>query len=64
MRKVKLYTRDGGYVATVEIPTTRPGPEGIMWGERTFFLNTSGTHHYVEGLLFYVRPNLSESTPA
>lgn len=38
MNRIELWTRDGGFVAVVEIPTFLPGknPEVIMWGTRVF----------------------------
>lgn len=38
MKKVKLFTADGGFVADVKIPPFLPGkdPDVIMWGQRFF----------------------------
>lgn len=49
MEKIKLYTRDGGYVVTVTVPVFNPKPEAIAWGSRVFVLKDT---RYVEGLLW------------
>lgn len=58
MQKVKLITRAGGYVTTVLVPPFNPPAEGIIWGSRSFFLDTAdvrpeGYLVYREGLVFY-----------
>lgn len=34
--KINLFTRDGGFVRTEEIPQFDPPPEVITWGDRVF----------------------------
>jgi hypothetical protein len=57
---VPLYTRDGGYVTTVDMPPFQLWPEGIQWGQRTFFAQGdqrgSEPPRYVEGLLWWSPP--------
>jgi len=61
MIEVTLYTTGGHEVTTVQVPPFALPPEGILWGERTFFRGPDG--RYVEGLLwaapeaFTVRPS-------
>jgi hypothetical protein len=62
MLKVRLYTRDGGFVHEGEIPDFTPTPEVIVWGERVFVRrawedNPSGTI-YMEGLAWVLVPTL------
>lgn len=54
MEDVSLWTRDGGLVVNIEIPTLRPRAEVIVWGERFFVLNKYGK--YAEGLAYFVPP--------
>lgn len=67
METVKLYARDGGFVAEVRIPPLRPFAEGLMWGSRFFVFHApcgdeSGTYlRYREALLFYVLPTSDTS---
>jgi len=53
MIAIKLYTRDGAEVTTVRIPPFLIPAEGILWGERTFFLDRE-VQQYREGLLFVI----------
>ena len=48
MREVMLYTRDGGYVATVLTVPFQLMPEMLNWGQRFFVRETD--EKYVEGL--------------
>lgn len=55
MQRVRLYTRQGGYVCTVDVPNFDPPVEVISWGSRYFVLNgnkSGGTVKYVEGMHF------------
>jgi hypothetical protein len=65
MRICKLLTREGGLVATVQIPEFNPPAEGLIWGTRFFVPqqpepvrldNESGqmAYYYIEGMLYYV----------
>lgn len=53
MEEVALYTRYGGYVATVHVPPFNPPAEIILWGER-FFVRKDG--RYLEGMCWVVMP--------
>lgn len=52
METVKLFTRDGGFVAEVEIPRFTPPAEVLQWGSRLFVRTPEG--EYREGMAFYV----------
>lgn len=52
MIAVKLLTRDGGFVVTVQVPPFNPFPKGIHWGARTFFYVNDT--EYREDLLYVV----------
>lgn len=46
--KIKLYARDGGFVAEVVIPPFNDPPEALLWGSRLFVLpnaNNYGHRH-------------------
>lgn len=50
MTRIRLTTKDGRFVTTVEIPPMGPLPEIIVWGERYFIYKTPGIPHtYREG---------------
>jgi hypothetical protein len=53
---VRLEVRDGGFVAEVEIMSFQIPPEGLLWGQRTFFEHdTCGdVWVYREGLMHYI----------
>ncbi len=51
MEKVNLYTRNGDFVAVVEVPTFEPPTDVVVWGERFFILRDE---KYFEGLAYYV----------
>lgn len=38
MKKVKLFTKNGGFVTNVLIPPFNEPPKGILWGQRLFFI--------------------------
>lgn len=55
MQKVRLFTRQGEYVCTVDVPNFDPPVEVISWGSRYFVLcgnKAVGTIKYVEGMHF------------
>ena len=58
MKKVKLLTRSGEYVGTVEIPGFTIKPKCICWGQRHFFLKDDD---YYEDLIWYV-PHVTEDS--
>lgn len=49
--RVKLLTRDGGFVKEFEIPPFMIPPEILVWGSRSFVLQPSG--EYREGMAYY-----------
>ncbi|MHB1000486.1 MAG: hypothetical protein ACYC27_14700 [Armatimonadota bacterium] len=52
MQAIELLSRNGEHVTHALLPNMLLLPEGIRWGERTFFRNENG--EYREGLLFFV----------
>jgi hypothetical protein len=38
VEKVRLYTSDGEYVVSVELPNVEPPPRVLAWGKRYFVL--------------------------
>lgn len=50
--KIKLFTRDGGFVRDAEIPPFVLMPEVMLWGSRIFvrniFMDTTGWYGYAE----------------
>ena len=63
--KVKLFTRDGGFVHSAEIPPFNEPPTIIIWGQRFFvFADVDGPalpiesdeQGYVEAFTFVVTP--------
>jgi hypothetical protein len=50
----KLCTREGTYVATVEIPPFDPAPEALLWGDRCFVIKSRQL--YYECFLYAVLP--------
>ena len=54
--KVKLYTRDGGFVADIVTLPFKLMPEVIMWGQRFFvhdlFKDTTETYGYTEAFCY------------
>jgi hypothetical protein len=68
--KVRLFTRDGGYVADAEIPPFNEFPDVIIWGERFFvapdvdrvprpvleFHAVEEQHAYVEAFTYAIVP--------
>ena len=56
-RKVRLEVRGGGFVETVEIPSSfQIPPEGLVWGQRTFFQHDVSGEEWVyrEGLMWWI----------
>ena len=61
--RIKLFTRDGGFVHEAQLPDFNPGPGIVLWGERVFTRDVtsliesdgSRTVRYTEGFL-YVLP--------
>jgi hypothetical protein len=51
MQLVKLYTRGGDYVATVQAPPFNPQAEAIGWGTRFFMRDGQG--NYREGIVWF-----------
>lgn len=51
MLKVKLCTRDGGFVAEINVPPLNPPYEVILWGQRVFVWDGKA-QFYREGLMF------------
>lgn len=47
MEAQQLYTKDGMFVASVNIPILTPRAEVLMWGERVFVWNV-GMFRYEE----------------
>lgn len=45
--KIKLITRDGGFVRDAEIPPFTPPPEVVTWGTRVF---VHGLAHHPDAL--------------
>jgi len=39
MRPIELYTREGAYVTTVQVPDFKPPAEILVWGVRMFVLD-------------------------
>lgn len=60
--KVRLYTSDGLYVVTVELPQVDPMPEIVTWGKRHFVLReqATGVVMYVEALCYNVVGNVTD----
>lgn len=56
MNKVKLTTRDGGFVTEIQIPVLNPPYEVVAWGNRVFVWD-GPTQTYREGLM-YVDPSV------
>jgi hypothetical protein len=57
--KIKLFTRDGGFVHEALIPPFKPAPEVITWGARVFVRNDvyaigDEATGYVEGMAYAV----------
>jgi hypothetical protein len=50
-----LFTRDGGFVATVNVPPFTPPAEVLQWGSRYFVYDKIDGRYY-EGLLYFVSP--------
>jgi hypothetical protein len=57
--KIKLFTRDGGFVRDGEIPPFLIPPEVITWGSRSFvfsedpqYTDAGAVAGYVEGLAY------------
>ncbi len=54
--KVKLFTRDGGFVADLQIHPFKLMPEAIAWGSRFFvrnvFMDTTETYGYTEAFCY------------
>lgn len=67
--RVRLYTRDGGYVTTAHIPPFDPAPEVILFGSRVFVkaatsqVDGDGQLHYryEEGHAVSIDPRGQES---
>lgn len=59
MDKVKLYTRDGGFVVEINILPFKIYPEAIMWGERMFIKTPGG--EYREGFM-WVADSINQET--
>jgi hypothetical protein len=56
-KTIKLLTRTGDFVAEIEMPAFDPMPEGVLWGQRAFFLDHE---QYREGFLYVdVRAEIS-----
>lgn len=58
MAKAKLYTRDGQFVADVDMPPFNPPADVIVWGTRHFVLRQGVTgiepwYDYAEGMVWY-----------
>jgi hypothetical protein len=51
MHKVKLTTRDGGFVTEIQVPPLNPPYEVVVWGQRVFVWD-GATQTYREGLMF------------
>ncbi len=54
MNKTDLFTKDGRFVTTVDVPPFLPGLEAdvIMWGSRFFMRDTEGK--YLECFVYAV----------
>lgn len=55
MMQVNLYTREGGFVAVVELPPFQIIPEVLVWGERCFHYDEERGGYY-EVMMFIVPP--------
>lgn len=64
---VKLFTKDGGFVAEEVVPPFNIAPEVIVWGQRTFIAPDvdylvrlaeveAGEIAYVEAFAYYILP--------
>lgn len=53
--KIRLLTRDGGFVHEAEVPRFTPPAEVLVWGARVFVRRENG--EYREGMAFYVLPD-------
>lgn len=54
--KVNLFTRDGGFVHSAEIPDYNDPPEIVFWGTRAFRLNAHDGKQYrfVEAFAYFL----------
>lgn len=59
MNKVKLWTSNGGYVTTVDVPNFVPMPEVLVWGQR-FFTRESDIR-YKEAFTYFIPIYSSEA---
>jgi hypothetical protein len=61
--KVRLYTADGLYVVTVELPHVEPMPQIVTWGKRHFVVREEADTNdvmYVEALCYNVVGNVTD----
>jgi hypothetical protein len=56
--KVRLYTGDGEYVVSVEIPHVEPRPRVLEWGKR-YFVQGNGME-YVEATCYAITGNVTD----
>jgi hypothetical protein len=58
VEKVRLYTSDGEYVVSVELPNVEPPPRVLAWGKRYFVLGRSP--EYMEATCYTIAGNVTD----
>jgi hypothetical protein len=56
--RVRLYTSDGEYVVSVELPKVEPRPRVLAWGKRYFVLGV--VPDYIEATCYTIAGNVTE----
>lgn len=58
IEKVRLYTSDGEYVVSVELPNVEPPPRIVAWGKRYFVLGRPP--EYIEATCYTIAGNVTD----
>jgi hypothetical protein len=58
VEKVRLYTSDGEYVVSVELPNVEPPPRVLAWGKRYFVLGRPP--EYMEATCYVIAGNVTD----
>jgi hypothetical protein len=56
--RVRLYTSDGEYVVSVELPKVEPRPRVLAWGKRYFVLGV--VPDYIEATCYTIAGNVTD----